>query len=514
MTEISEILYRWVSGMKIKAISRSLGIARNTIRSLIRSGLECGLKVGDDTSKIEEVSASIRVERYKVREKEAGLEQKLKFYDEEIKDWLKEGDMTITQIWRLIRERGVKISESSVRRYINKRALRGSTSTIHIPTIPGEEAQVDYGYAGLMKDSKTNKLRKAYIFIMVLSHSRMRYVEFVFKQDIRSWIQSHINAFNFFGGVPRTIVLDNLKSGVIRADIYDPTINKGYAELERYYGFIADPTKVRQPQHKGKIERSVLLVKQQLLAGRKYRDMEEANEKAKEWCINTIANQITRTTGKTPKELYEKEDKPVLRKLPKGAFDIPEWEKAKVHRDHHVVFRGNFYSVPTAYIGKEVWVKGGLRVIGIYYNHELIKSHIREYARGKWVTDIRDYPESARQFIEKTPEKCLEEAAAIGKNTAKVIKAILSDVCNQKLRKAQAILRLKEQFTAERLEKACFRAYIYESYSYKHIRNILEKGIEAKVAEEDYNVYKPNNLQGAYIRSAREFSVSMEAHHG
>ncbi|WP_039454914.1 IS21 family transposase [Candidatus Jidaibacter acanthamoebae] len=514
MTEISEILYRWVNGVKIKAISRSLGVARNTIRSLIRRGLESGLKVGDDSRKVDEISANIRVERYKVKEKEDWSEQKLIIYEGEIKEWLGEENITIKQIWRLISERGVKISESSVRRYINKRILVRKNATIHITTKAGEEGQVDYGNAGLMVDPKTKKLRKAYIFIMTLSHSRMRYVEYVFKQDERSWIQSHINAFNYYGGVPQRIVLDNLKSGVISADIYDPTINKSYAELERYYGFIADPTKVRQPQHKGKIERSVLIVKQQLLAGRKYKDIEEANEKAKAWCRNIIANQVTRTTGKTPKEIYEKEEKAALKYLPKGVFDIPEWEKAKVHRDHHVVFRGNFYSVPTTYIGNEVWVRGGLRVVEIYCNHKIIKSHIREHEKGKWVTDVEDYPESVKKFIQKTPEKCLEEAESIGLNTLEVIKEVLSDISNQRLRKAQAILRLREHFSADRLEKACKRAYSYKCYSYKNIKNMLEKGMEAKAIEEEFSIAKLNNPQGSYVRSAQEFSTTMEVHHG
>jgi transposase len=514
MTQIEEILYRWVKGGRIKKISKSLGIARNTVREIVREGVKLGLRQGVEGGKVEEVSAKIMDSRYKVKNESSGIKEKLGVFDGRIECWLKEDSMTRKQIYRMIRESGVETSVSSVERYIKSKFLCSVQHTIHLVTKAGEEAQVDYGYVGEMIDPETQRLRKAYVFVMILSHSRHRYVEFVFKQDERSWIQSHINAFKFFGGVPRVIILDNLKAGIVKADIYDPTINKGYGELERFYGFIADPAKVRKPQHKGKVERSILMVKQQLIAGRRYKDIIEANRKAKEWSSNEVAKEVTRSTGKTPIEIFEKEEKGALIELPTGSFDIAEWVEAKVHKDHHIVFAGNFYSIPTKYIGKEVVVRAGLRTLEVYYKNQLIKNHVRNYEKGQWVTDTNDYPESALRFLKKTAEKCLEEAIQIGEATSEVIKVVLQKSSRQKLRKAQAILRLCEDYTAERLEKACLRAYAYGNYSYKGIRNILEEGLENKIIEEALLHDYPTDYHGAYLRSAMEYKSKTETYYG
>ena len=133
---------------------------------------------------------------------------------------------------------------------------------------------MDFGRTGFLYDPITQKERKSWAFIMSLSYSRHRFVRFVFSMDSPTWIDCHMRAFAFFGGVPATVVLDNLKSGVLKADIYDPTLNLAYADLERHYGFVADPAKVRSPKLKGKVERVVPVVRQHLLAGRSFKDLD------------------------------------------------------------------------------------------------------------------------------------------------------------------------------------------------------------------------------------------------
>ncbi len=171
----------------------------------------------------------------------------------QIDAWLKDPHMTAKQIWRLLREEyGLSVGYSSIKRYLRQEGLKGSPKvTVRMETPAGEEAQVDFGYAGMMRDPETGKMRKSWAFVLKLSYSRHQFVRFVFRQDVTMWIDCHERAFNFFGGVPERIVLDNLKAGVIKADIYDPTINHAYGELERHYGFVADPAKVRTPEHKG-----------------------------------------------------------------------------------------------------------------------------------------------------------------------------------------------------------------------------------------------------------------------
>ena len=151
-----------------------------------------------------------------------------------------------------------------------------------------------------MQDAE-GKNRKLYAFVMTLSHSRYRYVEFTFSKNQVSWAQLHINAFNFFSGVPNRIILDNLKAGII---IYDPTLNETYSELSRFYSFTIDPPKVFKPEHKGKVERSIRIVKEQLIAGKSYHDIIEANSEAIKWCKNEISYMVCTTTGSKPIDLY------------------------------------------------------------------------------------------------------------------------------------------------------------------------------------------------------------------
>lgn len=231
--------------------------------------------------------------------------------------------MTVTQMVRLLSELGETISEGSLRNYVKANLKARQKTTLHIVTKPGQQGQVDFGYVGLMRDSITNKSRKTYAFIMTLSHSRLRFVRFVFRQDVSTCIDYHIRAFNFFNGMPHTILLDNLKSGVNKPDIYDPLINRAYADLERHYGFIVDPAKVRIPRHKGKVERSVTIVKQQLIAGRNYDSIDTANRAAFDWCKNEIAHRVTRTTGETPWNLFIREETFALKSLPETDFECP-----------------------------------------------------------------------------------------------------------------------------------------------------------------------------------------------
>ncbi|UWZ79782.1 DDE-type integrase/transposase/recombinase [Geoalkalibacter halelectricus] len=139
-------------------------------------------------------------------------------------------------------------------------------------------------------------MRQLWVFVLTLSFSRHRFVRFVERQDLPSWLDCHVRAFEFFGGVPKTVLLDNLKAGVVRPDLYDPTINRAYAELERHYGFVADPAKVATPEHKGKVERQVPVVRQQLVAGRSYVDLADLNQKALLWCREQVGREIHGTS--------------------------------------------------------------------------------------------------------------------------------------------------------------------------------------------------------------------------
>jgi transposase len=511
MTEVTAVLYRWVRGDTQRAIARSLDVSRNTVRSLIGYAKKYSLSKGDtDETKLIEISQKISEERIQCCQRNRPTDEKLEPYKAQIEQWLAMPYMTIKQIWRLLQEQSptIQIGRSSLHRYIKRHfELTPVNSTMVIPTIAGHQAQVDFGYVGLMHCPIAKKNKKAYAFVMTLSHSRHRFVCIVFRQDTVTWVDCHRRAFEFFGGVPHTILLDNLKAGVLKPDIYDPTINRAYAECERHYGFAADPAKVRTPEHKGKVERSITIVKQQVISGREHKDIHSANDYALYWSREVICNEITRTTGETPKARFERDDKPALLPLPDKPFECPAWSEGKVFRDQHVTYRGSFYSLPESAVGKNVLIRATLTTVRFYYKEALIKTHPIATEKGTWRTDIADLSAHAQYYLENTPEVCIKNAEAIGPSTHQVIKATLHRHTNTQQRKAQAILRLAESYGDERLEAACHRALTFDSTEYRTLQNILEQELDKKSSTDSPQYDLAELSEGAFLREPDEFMI-------
>ena len=478
MNEIAEMIYQWHQGNTIKGIKRSLGFDRKTIRRYIHMAQQVGVKREEPFPDEQELLKRLRSLCHSLSLYEAPAINSINTYRDQISHWLDRKDMTAKQVWRLLKEnQELVVGYSSVKRYLKREFNLGDPrATIRLEVPPAQQAQVDFGYAGLMTDPETGKARRAWAFIMTLSYSRHRFARFVFRQDFPTWIDCHQRAFQFFGGVPATIILDNLKSGVIKPDIYDPTLHFAYADMERHYGFVADPAKARTPEQKGKVERVVPVVRQPLLAGRQFQDIIQANQRALSWCRDEIGQEIHGTTKRRPYPVFLEEEKPLLKPLPDAPFEIPLWKECSVHQDHHVVFDRSYYSLPTRYIGKKVWVRGTQKLVQTFYQHELIKTHLRSRAPGGWVTDETDYPVEKLAYLMATPDYCRQKAAEYGPHTERLIQEILSDHAMRNLRKAQAILRLGEKY-AQELERACERALAFGNYRYKSLKVILEKGL-------------------------------------
>jgi transposase len=510
MIEVKEVLYRWCHGVGKKTLAKSLGIARNTIREIINQAIVSGLTRDSSLEQLDQVVERLQENRNKKKEQPSSIQLKLVAYHQQMKDWLEIPAMTITQMVRLLAEQGTTISETSIRTYVRRNFDQTPRSTIHMITAPGRQAQVDFGYMGLMKEPATGKLRKSYAFIMTLSHSRYRFVRFVFHQNIANWIDCHIRAFTFFHGVPHTILIDNLKDGVIKPDIYDPLLNKAYGELEKHYGFIIDTAKVREAKHKGKVERSVAITRQQLIAGREYESINEANQKAVSWCKDEIAQRITRSTGKTPWDLFIREDQPALKPIPSTAYECSVWQRGIVHRDQHVVFAGSFYSLPYQYVGQILDIRATTKIVQFFLEMKLLKTHVIATNKGQWITDQLDYPEGARIFLEQDEQYCLTKGQEVGNATNEFLTLILTPSSLTRRRKAQAVLRLAEKYGTERLESACRRAIAFGNLEYLSLKNILAKDLDKVPLEATLIPDKTKTEQGAFLRNPKEFVAATE----
>jgi transposase len=514
MEELIEVLYQWHKGRNISQIKRSLGLDRKTIRKYIELAEPYGFlrddEVRDDVYYMQ-LAARIQSGLKTPLDCSASF-KKTSLFQAMIEKLLSKKYMTPKQVYRILkRDHEYGLSYSSFNRYVNIKYPKEPRNCLRIEVRAAEEAQVDFGSAGMMIDPETGRLRRAHAFVMTLSYCRLPYVEFVFDQGQATWVKCHMNAFEFFKGVPMRIILDNLKSGILRPNTYDPVFNRAYSECAKHYGFIIDPAKIARGDHKGKVERKIPVIRHQFLSSGDFGDIREANEKVRQWCLQDYGMQVHGTTRKKPYEVFKAEEQPLLKSLPAEKFDLPLWKEAKVHPDHHVVFEKNYYSMPTRYVGKKVWARGGLHTVQMFYEGELAKTHRRSYAAGVWRTDETDYPPEKSRYLLKTTEYYQQEASKHGDYVRQVVAKIMTEHAYRNLRKIQAIFRLSDKYGADTVNLTCRRCIFYEDYRMSTIKRILDKQLyRLPVGEEIAEQPKATSEGVSFIRPPEYFTHTKE----
>jgi hypothetical protein len=363
---------------------------------------------------------------------------------------------------------------------------------------------VDFGSIGPIYDPKAGKTRKGYVFVATLGYSRHQYAEIVCDQKISTWLGLHQRALAFFGGVPRRVVLDNLKAAVVKALVLDPILGEAYRKLAQHYHFLISPNRPGTPRHKGKVENGVNYVKRNFFAGQEFVDLERANLRLKAWVMETAGVREHGTTHQAPLKLFRETEQAALQALPAESFDLHAILMAKVHSDCHIVVDGSFYSVPHTLVGSEVEVHVHERVIEIYAHHELVRTHCKATQKGQWRTEMEDYPPSKVQYLLKTPQFCLKLALRMGPHTHQVVEHLLADRPLDRLRSVQAILALAESVGEKRLEAACRRALYYGDPHYRRIKDILNAALDREPLPDQVMV-APNPQNFAFSRKPREF---------
>lgn len=401
-------------------------------------------------------------------------------YAETVKK-LRKKKVEVRAIFLRLRERGFTGSYSAVYRFVRKLEPRDPEATVRVETRPGEEAQIDFGYAGKMQDPETGALRKAWAFVMTLSWSRHPYVEFVFDQKVETWLGLHVRAFAYFGGVPRRITCDNLKAAIVKAAWNEPVVHSLYAECAQHYGFLIAPCRPRTPQHKGKVESGVHFVSRNFLGGRERADLVRTNRDVLVWCRDEAGLRIHGTTQEQPLVRFEEIERATLIPLPASPYDLAVTKQSRLHRDCYVVFEKSYYSAPFRLIGQEVLVRAGRNTVRIFnMQHELVATHDRAKKPGERMTHPNHLPPHKLRGLTQTRESCRERAAGIGPATAQVVEEMLGDPVLDKLPTVGRLLHLGERHTDPRLEAACRRAVCFDDARYETIKGILTKNLESE----------------------------------
>ncbi|MFO7530372.1 MAG: IS21 family transposase [Marinobacter sp.] len=406
-------------------------------------------------------------------------------YREEIKRLL-DMEVEVAAIYQRLLERGFTGSYASVYRLARRIKPTGKhrQKTTRVERPPAEEAQVDFGYAGRMIDPESGQLRKTWVYVMTLSWSRHQYVEFVWDQKIQTWLRCHRNAFEFFGGVPARIVLDNLKTAIVKAIQDDPQVQSSYQECALHYGFLLAPCRVATPEHKGKVEKGgVHYVVRNFLGGRTPTTLIQANKDVRRWCLTTAGQRIHGTTFEAPLKRFEEIEQALLKPLPASPYDLAVWKKVKVYRDCYVSFDHAFYSVPHRLYPGSVWICGGTTNVRIYdLKYTLQATHERATQAGQRITHTDHLPPEKLPGLLQTRESVVEDAQKVGPATGKVVQELLEHPVLDRLSTAGRLVRLANQFSPERLEAACQKALAYGDGSYRTIKGILKQGTESQTA--------------------------------
>jgi transposase len=482
--DVTEVLMHWHAGRSLLSMSESLGVDRKTIRKYIAPAIGAGIAPGGPAKTEAEWQALVR--EWFPGLADTRLRQvtwpAIAVHHDYIVEQLKAGVRMSTIHQRLRDEHGLAASAPSVRRYIAANVpeeVRRAQVTVWSPrqAEPGEEAQIDYGMLGRWLDPVSGKLRTVWAFVMVLACSRHMFVRPVLKMDQRAWTECHVEAFAFFGGVPARLVPDNLKTGVDKPDLYDPKLNRSYAELAAHYGCLIDPARALKPRDKARVERPMPYVRDSFWRGREFTSLDHMQAEGARWSLDVAGQRQCRPLeGAAPASVFEATEKNALRPLPADPFVLATWATAKIGPDIHAHVGKVLYSVPWRHMGKTADVRVTGAMVQFFIGGELVKTHPRK-DRGKQ-TDFADYPPEKIAFHLRTPQWCKTQAAGIGPACEQVVGELLSGSALYRLRAAQGVIGLADKHDPGRLDAACAKAIAAGDPSYRTIRGILAAGAE------------------------------------
>jgi transposase len=390
---------------------------------------------------------------------------------EQIEGALERG-LSIQRIYQdLVLERQFAGSYYAVRRFVLRRVDAQELPFRRMECAPGQELQVDFGLGAWVMEN--GKRRRPHLLRAVLSHSRKGYSEVVWRQTAESFLRGLENAFRHFGGVTVTVVIDNLKAGVIQADWYDPQLHPKLEEFARHYGTVILPTKPAMPRHKGKVESGVKYAQNNAVAGRTFASLGEQNLFLSQWERTVADTRIHGTTRQQVGKLFETAERAALRPLPASLFPVFEEALRTVHRDGYVEFKKAYYSAPPEYVGRQVWVRQETRLLRLYNSRrEQIALHALAEP-GKFTTDPAHLHSRKRHIIERGVDYLLDRCRLIGPLTGIWAEAMHQTRGPQSLRVMQGLLQLAEKHPAAELEKAARVATHHGAWRLRDLKRLL-----------------------------------------
>ena len=441
-------------GKGITEIAKMLGCHRNTVSKIINA---------------------------KVKEKQTRVRSSVfDAYKAKIEE-LKRQNISRFRIWEILSgEYGSIPTYNALCKYMQVNSI-GVVKNAYVVqnTSPGEESEVDFGYAGLIPTA-SGSFVKVWFFIMTLAYSREAYYEMVLDQSIETFIKCHIHAFESFGGIPERVKIDNLKAAVIKHRRYDIELNEQYLEFASHYCFVIAPCTPRQPWEKGKVESGVGYVKKNFLAGRTFVDLADLKAQLHAWMRNVANMRLHGTTKKVPHDVFVTTEKQYLRSLPENPYTFYVRLSRKVAANCHIHVDNNYYSVPARLVGELVEVRIQDHILSVFEStaSTLVATHLLSSGKGEYITNPSHYPLHKTYSQTTLQAKYEAQMRDIGESAHELFLKVLQRDKGLWRIGVGKILSLLPLFGKEKLEAAIKRALSFQATGYKTIKNICENNLE------------------------------------
>jgi len=509
MKQVRDVLQlHSVMNLSLRKIEGATNVAKSTISDYIKRFMESGLNIeqisilNDDELQLKLFSErSLEVKSKKVMPDMNYLHQEMKLR--------KKTKVTMRLLWEEYIEAnpdGYRYTQFRLHYSRYKQKLNPSMRQTHLA---GEKLFVDYsGLTMPIHNQKTGEIDKVQIFVAVLGASGYTFVHATHTQKQEDFIYSHVMCYNFFGGVPRVVVPDNLKSAIISNNKNGIVINESYADLNRHYCVAVQPARPRKPKDKPKAEQGVQAIQRYILSRlrhHKFFSVDELNEALSE-LLDRYNNKIVNHLQKSRTELFEEIDKPYLNSLPLNSYVYKQFKIAKVNQDYHITLEKCNYSVPFKYIREEVEVKYSTQSVNIYHKHKLIATHPRLRRIGDTST-LHEHMPSEHQYVNEkmNPDRLRLWARNIGEYAGVFVEDAFAEVQHnpQAYRKISAVLSLAKLYGNTELELALMYATKMNTITTRSIKSILDKKLYLSKSANNTQPVQPSlfdthtNIRGA-----------------
>jgi len=473
-------------GWSFRRIARELGIHRDTVSRHVqlaegstapKPAKATAGKEGLPAPKPAKVTAGNLIGRSLCEPFREAIEQKL------------HQGLSAQRIWQdLVSEHGFEASYSSVKRFVRRLGSASPLPFRRMECAPGEEAQVDFGRGAPVEVDGRRKF--PHVLRVVLSHSRKGHSTAVWRQTTEDFIRALEDAFWALGGVPRTLVIDNLRAAVTKADWYDPELNPKVQAFCRHYGTVILPAKPYMPRHKGKVEAGVKYVRNNALKGRVFGSLAAENDHLDRWERQVADHRIHGTTKKQVRQLFEEVEKPALLPLPATRFPFFHEAQRSVHRDAHVEVDRAYYSVPPEYLGHRVWVRWDSRLVRIFNDRlEQIALHVK-HEKGRFSTDPKHIASEKISGVERGAAFLLRRISLIGPQAARWAQAMLDQRGIEGVRVLQGLLSMTGKYTAREIDAGCELALSHGAWRLRALRSL----IKSRTRQEEFDLVQSHPL--------------------